>query len=74
MVPVYKDGDKIIAEIGNDSPHSASVLLLDKDGLIDWLYIRGFSPQRVLELKQRAAVLSGKSAAKSLAGETGETK
>ena len=74
VVTVYKDADKIISAIGNERPQSASVVLLDKDGHIDWFYNRGYSAQRVLELKQRVAALSGSSAAKSQAENAGAPK
>ena len=74
VVTVYQDADKIISAIGNERPQSASVVLLDQDGHIDWFYNHGYSAQRVLELKQRAAALSSNSAAKSQGGEAGGAK
>ena len=74
VVTVYKDADKIISTIGNERPQSASVVLLDKDGHIDWFYNRGYSAQRVLELKQRSAALSENSAANTQAGKADGAK
>ena len=59
VVTVFEDADKIIKAIGNERPQSASVVLLDKDGRISWLYNQGYSAKKVLELTERAAVLGG---------------
>jgi hypothetical protein len=61
VVTVYEDADKIISAIGNDRPQSAAVVLLDQSGRIDWLYNRGYSATKVLELKERAGRLRNSS-------------
>lgn len=58
VVTVFEDADKIISAIGNDHPQSASVVLLDPNGRIDWFYNQGYSAHKVLELKSRADALN----------------
>lgn len=43
VVTIYSDGDKIQRFTGNQNPNNARVLLLNKDGVIEYFYDRGFS-------------------------------
>ena len=52
VVTVYKDAPKIIEAIGNERPQSAHVVVLNRNGEIQWTYNLGYSAQKVLELKE----------------------
>lgn len=58
VVTIYEDAPKIIAALGNDRPHSAYVVLLNKEGRILWTSNSGYSASQVLELQKLAATLS----------------
>jgi hypothetical protein len=50
VVTVYKDGDKVQAFTGNESPNNTRVILLDENGKISYFYDRGFSVAALNEL------------------------
>lgn len=43
VITVYKDGDRVQAFTGNETPNNARVILLDKSGVILYFYDEGFS-------------------------------
>ena len=52
VVTVYGDANKIIEALGNEAPQNAYVVLIDKTGLIQKIYNRGYSANYVKELDQ----------------------
>ena len=57
VVTVYEDAPKIIEALGNDRPQSAYVVLLNKEGRIAWTTNEGYSPSKLLELKEVVGLL-----------------
>ena len=57
VVTVYSNADQIVELIGNQHPHNAQVILLDRQGKVRWFHNRGYSPALALELD--ALVLNG---------------
>lgn len=51
VVTVYKDGDKVQAFTGNESPNNTRVILLNNNGKIIYFYDRGFSVAALNELR-----------------------
>lgn len=43
VVTVYEDGEKVQRFTGNQNPNNARVMLLNQDGVIEYIYDRGFS-------------------------------
>lgn len=43
VITVYRDGDKLQQFTGNTNPNNARVVLLDKNGVIQYFYDQGFS-------------------------------
>jgi hypothetical protein len=43
VVTVYKDGDKVQAYTGNENPNNARVVLLNKKGMVIYMYDDGFA-------------------------------
>lgn len=43
VITVYADGDKVQRYTGNQSPKNSRVILIDKNGVVEHFYDRGFS-------------------------------
>ena len=56
VITVYDDGDKIQEFTGNENPNNARVVLLNKAGVVQFFYDRGFS---VAALNQLRAAIAG---------------
>ncbi|WP_299080623.1 hypothetical protein [uncultured Paraglaciecola sp.] len=52
VITVYKDGDKIQAFTGNESPNNARVILLDEKGIILYMYDEGFAVSALNQVKR----------------------
>ncbi|KTF15627.1 hypothetical protein [Pseudoalteromonas sp. H105] len=50
VITIYKDGEKVQAFTGNESPNNCRVVLIDKAGKILYFYDRGFSVAALNEL------------------------
>jgi len=51
VITVYKDGEKVQAFTGNESPNNARVVLLDRNGIIIYMYDDGFSVTALNKLR-----------------------
>ncbi|MGB1198580.1 MAG: hypothetical protein ACPG46_05990 [Thalassotalea sp.] len=51
VITVYQDGDKIQQFTGNKNPNNARVILLDKDGVILFMYDQGFSVEALNQVR-----------------------
>ena len=52
VATVYTDAQKIIDVLGNQNPHLAHVVLLDKNGKILWHYFNGYSPREIFKIRE----------------------
>lgn len=51
VITVYQDGKKVQRFTGNENPNNARVILLDKDGVITYMYDKGFSVEALNHVK-----------------------
>ena len=51
VITIYSDGDEIQEFTGNENPNNARVILLSKDGKIEYFYDRGFSVAALNEVR-----------------------
>lgn len=52
VITVYKDGDKVQRFTGNQNPNNARVMLLDKQGQIEYFYDQGFAVSALREVRK----------------------
>lgn len=58
VATVYRDAPKIVEFLGNDQPLNGRIVLLDAEGLVNWIHDRGYSAAKLLELDDRVRELN----------------
>ena len=59
VITLYGDEATPVARFtGNRNPRNGRILLLDKDGTVQWFWDQGFSAKRLMELDERAKALA----------------
>lgn len=60
VITLYGDNATPVAEFtGNENPRNGRILLLDKNGTVQWFWDQGFSAKRLMELNKLATKLKG---------------
>ena len=63
VITLYGSNAQPVAEFtGNENPRNGRILLLDKDGTVQWFWDQGFSAKRLMELGALADKLKGEAA------------
>lgn len=57
VITIYEDGEKIQQFTGNTNPNNARVVLLDKNGVVQYFYDRGFSVAALKALREKLVSL-----------------
>lgn len=57
VVTIFSDASKITSLFGTENPNNGRIVLIDKDGNIQWFYDRGYSAKEVLTLDKRVREL-----------------
>lgn len=53
VITIYEDGAKVQEFTGNENPNNTRVILLDKNGVIQFFHDRGFAVTSMNELKEK---------------------
>ena len=58
VITVYDDADAVVSFLGNERPNNGRVLLLDADGVVRWIWDRGYSGSAILSLNKAVTALA----------------